>query len=172
MNPTKELSPETAAKLAKIKAALTDVDGVLTDGGLYYTEDGMVQKRFQVKDGMGNHLLQKAGVKTGIITTDVTGMAKARAERMRVDYFKMGEWDKETAMREFCEEANISPEETAFIGDDVNDLGVLGAVGFSACPADAIDRVKDAVDYVCEKKGGEGAFRDLAELILRHRESG
>lgn len=159
---------EIASKLKKIKIVLSDIDGVLTDGGMYYTEDGMVMKKFFVKDGMGTTLLKKAGLLTGVISTDVSLINKTRAERLKMDFLYLGVWEKEKTLDEICEQTKLSPENIAFIGDDVNDLLILQKVGFSACPVDAVDEVKKIVHYKCKNKGGKGAYREVVELILKY----
>jgi len=153
-------------KISKIKLVISDVDGVLTDGGLYYTADGMEMKKFNVKDGMGIVLLREAKIKNAIITTATSELMKKRAEALKIEYYYSGIWDKENKLKEICKLENILPENIAFIGDDVNDLGIIGEAGFSACPADAIEKVQQVVDLVLTKKGGEGVFREFAELIL------
>lgn len=153
-------------KLKKIKLIITDVDGVLTDGGLYYTEEGMVMKRFNVKDGMATHLLHQKEIKCGIISTDKSSIITKRAERLKLDFVFTEIWDKKSKMLELCDEFNITPENVAFIGDDVNDLDIIKSVGFSASPKDAVDQVLQIVDYVCTKFGGHGAFREFADLII------
>ena len=154
-------------KLRKIKLVITDVDGVLTDGGLYYTSEGLVMKKFNVKDGMGMRLLRDKGIKNAIITTDTSELIQIRAERLKVDYPFIGILDKENKLHEICEKENLLPENAAFIGDDVNDSGIIEAVGFSACPYDAINQIKDSVDLVLSQKGGEAVFREFAELIIK-----
>lgn len=156
-------------KLAKIKLFITDVDGVLTDGSLYYTNEGLIMKKFQVKDGMGTRLLKDAGIKTALISTDSSEFMRLRGERVKMDYIEIGTWKKERIMLEICEELKIKPENVGFIGDDVNDLPVLKAVGFAACPKDAVEKVKKVCDYICKKKGGEGAYREVADLILKQK---
>lgn len=153
-------------KLRKIKLIITDVDGVLTDGGLYYTDEGMVMKRFNVKDGMATHLLREKGIKCGIISTDKSSIITKRAERLKLDFAYIEVWDKKSKMLEICSEYNILPENVAFIGDDVNDIEIIKNVGFSAAPKDAVDKIISIVDYVCTKNGGHGAFREFADLIL------
>jgi 3-deoxy-D-manno-octulosonate 8-phosphate phosphatase (KDO 8-P phosphatase) len=153
-------------KILKVKMIVTDVDGVLTDGGFYYTEEGIMLKRFNVKDGMGFRLLRKHGFITGIITTDKTGFITARAERMKPDFLVTGTWDKIGELKNKLDEFNLKLEQVAFIGDDVNDLEVISEVGFSAAPSDAVDAVLSQVDYVCKREGGKGAFRELADLII------
>ena len=157
---------EMKEKLKKIKLLITDVDGVLTDNGLYYTEEGLVMKKFNVKDGMGVVLLRKAGIKTAIISTDESKIIQKRAERLKMDFVYTGTWEKDLKMREICEIMKISTEETAFIGDDVNDIGIINAAGITACPADAMPEIKNIVDIVFDKKGGEGVFREFADMIL------
>jgi len=155
-----------APKLKKIKLIITDVDGVLTDGGLYYTEEGMVMKRFNVKDGMATHFLREKGIKCGIISTDKSSIITKRAERLKLDFAFIEIWDKKAKMLEICSEFNIEPSNVAFIGDDVNDIDIIKSVGFSASPRDAVDKIISIVDYVCTKNGGQGAFREFADLIL------
>ncbi|MCB9219706.1 MAG: HAD hydrolase family protein [Ignavibacteriales bacterium] len=154
-------------RLKNIKLLITDVDGVLTDGGLYYTEDGLMMKKFNVKDGMGTRLLRDAGIKTAIITTDTSELIRIRAERVKADYMYLGVWDKENKLLEICESEKISPNQTAFIGDDVNDIGIVNTAGISACPIDAVDDIKNIVDLILTKKGGYGVFREFADLILK-----
>ncbi|MBK7105785.1 MAG: HAD hydrolase family protein [Ignavibacteriae bacterium] len=161
------LDLEIINKIKKIKLVITDVDGVLTDGGLYYTSEGMVMKKFNVKDGMSTRLLKEKGIKSAIITTDTSELIKVRGERIKVDYLYLGIWDKENKMNEICEFENISPENIAFIGDDVNDIGIIKEVGFSACPADAVEDVKNIVDLELSKNGGDGVFREFADIILK-----
>lgn len=159
---------EISSKQKKIKILLTDIDGVLTDGGMYYTEDGMVMKKFFVKDGMGTTLLKKAGFLTGVISTDVSLINKMRAERLKMDFVYTGIWEKEKALEEICAQTKLLLENVAFIGDDVNDLQILQKVGFAACPVDAVDEVKKIVHFKCKNKGGKGAYREVVDLILKN----
>lgn len=154
-----------------IKLVVTDVDGVLTDGSLYYTEDGLVMKKFNVKDGMAVKLMREAGLKTAMISTDTSKFMRIRAERLRMDYIYLGVWEKQITLRDICDDMNITVAQTAFIGDDVNDTGIMKDAGFSACPADAVDEIVQLADYKCEKKGGEGAYREFANLILKIQQS-
>jgi YrbI family 3-deoxy-D-manno-octulosonate 8-phosphate phosphatase len=162
----KKITEDLIKKILKVKIVITDVDGVLTDGGLYYTEDGLTLKRFNVKDGMGVGKLRDNGIESGIISTDVSGIMKTRAERIKMDFVYTGIWDKEEKMFEVCEERGIKPENIAFIGDDINDTKVIKDSGFSACPSDAVPEIKAIVDYICENKGGNAVFRELADLII------
>ncbi len=158
---------EQILQTKKIKLVITDVDGVLTDGGLYYSPEGMIMKKFNVKDGMGTRLLKEQGIKSAIITTDTSELIRIRGERIKVDYLFLGIWDKENKMKEICKLENISPENVAFIGDDVNDIGIINEVGFSASPSDAVDEIKNIVDLVLTKKGGDGVFREFADIIMK-----
>lgn len=153
--------------LKKIKILLTDVDGVLTDGGLYYSAEGLHLKKFNVKDGMGVVLLKQQGIMTGIISSDDSQIIKTRAERLKMEIIITASKNKFESLNQVCSEHNILPENIAFIGDDVIDIEILKAVGFSCAPADAMPQVLDIVDFVCTKKGGEGCFREVAELLMK-----
>ena len=153
-------------KISRIKIILTDVDGVLTDGGLYYDNNGPALKRFFVKDGMGAVLLKEKGFEVGIVTSDNSETVVARGKRLKLELVYYNVKDKVETLKEICFVRNVKPENIAFIGDDVNDLGILKEAGFSACPNDAVDEVKKVVDYVCKKNGGQGAFRELADMII------
>jgi 3-deoxy-D-manno-octulosonate 8-phosphate phosphatase (KDO 8-P phosphatase) len=154
-------------KLAKIKILFTDCDGVLTDGGVYYGENGEALKKFNIKDGMGAERLRNiAGITTGIITGEFSPSVIKRAEKLKITELHLGAKDKPAVLKEILARLNLNGEEVAYIGDDTNDLGVMQLCGFTACPADAISFVKETVDYVCTTKGGEGCFREIAELII------
>jgi len=150
----------------KIKVVLSDVDGVLTDGGLYYTEDGLVMKKFNVKDGMGVRMLQTAGIKSGIISTDVSKLMVIRAERLNMDFCFVGIHDKKNKVEEICKEEGIELENIAFIGDDINDIEIIKSAGIGVCPKNAAADVIDVADYISSRDGGHGVFREIAEMIL------
>ncbi len=152
--------------LSRIRLVATDVDGVLTDAGMYYTEAGDELKKFNTRDGMGLKLLQKAGLITAIVTQENTKLVARRAEKLTIPELHQGVMDKLSCLRELTARHGLTLDQVAYIGDDVNDLEALRAVGFSAAPADALPPVRKAVRYVCKHKGGEGAVRELAELIL------
>ena len=153
-------------KLENIKLVITDVDGVLTDGGLYYTKDGLEMKRFNVKDGMATRLLKMNGFECGIISTDGADLIEARNRRLKMDFLITDTWDKLAKLKEICIEKNIELENVAYLGDDINDLEIIKAVGFSASPSDAVDIILNLVDYVCKRKGGDGVYREFAEVII------
>ncbi len=162
----KKLSEIMKLKLSRVKLVAADVDGVLTDGGLYYSESGLTFKKFNVKDGMAVRMLREAGIESAIISTDISDIPKMRAERLKIKHCYIGSWDKLDKLKEICASLGITTEECAFIGDDVNDLEVLSAVGVSACPADAVETVRGKVDVVLSGNGGNGVFRELADLII------
>jgi len=153
--------------LSQIRLFATDVDGVLTDAGMYYSETGDEWKKFNTRDGMGIKLLQRAGIITAIVTQERTKLVARRAEKLAIPELHQGVMDKLTVIREMAARHGLSLKEVAYIGDDVNDLEALKAVGFSASPADGLPDILAAVDYVCRKKGGEGAVREIIEMILK-----
>lgn len=154
------------ARLRRIRLFATDVDGVLTDAGMYYSESGDEWKKFNTRDGMGLKLLQKAGLITAIVTQERTRLVARRAEKLTIPEVHQGVMDKLSMIRDMASRYGLTLEQVAYIGDDVNDLEALKAVGFSASPADGMPQVLQAVDYVCRKKGGEGAVREVVEMIL------
>ena len=152
----------------KIKLFLTDVDGVLTDAGMYYSAEGDEMKKFNTKDGKGIELLRNAGIKTGIITSENTQIVTNRAKKLNVDYLYQGAVsNKLDIVKEICKLENIGPENVAYIGDDINDYEALSHVGLKACPNDAVKKIKD-IDGVIKlsKNGGHGVVREFSELIL------
>ncbi|MCH8326148.1 MAG: HAD-IA family hydrolase [Bacteroidetes bacterium] len=156
-------------KISKIKIVLADIDGVLTDGGLYYSSDGLQMKKFNVKDGMGAVMLKEKGYKVGIISSDKSDIAQARANRLKLDFVFYGVENKIKIIEEICKSENVTKDEIAYMGDDEIDLEVLTNVGLSACPSDAIKSVRDCVIFISSKQGGHGAFRELADLIIKNR---
>jgi YrbI family 3-deoxy-D-manno-octulosonate 8-phosphate phosphatase len=152
--------------LREIRLFATDVDGVLTDAGMYYSESGDEWKKFNTRDGMGIKLLQKAGIMTAIVTQESTKLVTRRGQKLAVPEVHQGVYDKLAVLRGLVGRYGWTMKQVAYIGDDVNDLEALKAAGFSAAPADAVPSVLAAVRYRCRKKGGEGAVRELADLIL------
>ena len=154
-------------KVKRIKLLLTDVDGVLTDNGVYYGENGELMKRFSIRDGMGVERLRKiCQIDTGIMTGEMSPSVARRAEKLKITHLYLGVKDKLGRLSEVMRAHHLSWEEIAFIGDDVNDLEVLQRVGLSACPADAMAEVSAVVHYTCKERGGYGAFREFAETII------
>lgn len=157
------ITKKTLRSQAKaVTLVLTDCDGVLTDGGVYYGESGEMFKRFHIRDGMGVERLRAAGIETGIVSGETSPSLAARARKLGITRVHLGIKDKLALLRSMKAEAGT----IAFLGDDVNDLEILKAVGLSACPRDAVPEVVRRVDYRCRALGGHGAFRELAELIL------
>jgi 3-deoxy-D-manno-octulosonate 8-phosphate phosphatase (KDO 8-P phosphatase) len=163
------MSDDLMARAARIRLLLTDVDGVLTDGGVYYGESGEVMKRFNIRDGMGVERLRAVGVEVGIITGERSPSVVRRAEKLKIEMVHLFSKDKPAVLRGIIEEFGYAPEEIAYIGDDVNDVDIMRLVGLPAAPGDALPQAIAAAHYVCEKFGGQGAFRELAEVIIAAR---
>jgi 3-deoxy-D-manno-octulosonate 8-phosphate phosphatase (KDO 8-P phosphatase) len=156
-------------KSKKIKLVLTDVDGVLTDGGRYYSEKSEIMKKFHVRDGMGINILLRNGISTAIITKENSKIVKKWAKEMNVSKTYSGIKNKEKELEKICKFYKILPDEVAFIGDDVNDIELMKKVGFSATPSDGILQAKKIVNYVCTTSGGNGALREMIDLILKEK---
>lgn len=153
----------------QIELFLCDVDGTLTDGGMYYSELGDELKKFNTRDGMGFQLLREAGIKTGIITSENTKLVENRAKKLKIDYLRQSKRDggKVAVAQEICDELGISLDQVAYIGDDINCYDLLSKVGHAACPADACKKVKNIPNIRLMKKvGGEGCVREFVEFIL------
>lgn len=158
-----------AARLRKIRLLLLDVDGVLTDGGVYYSNTGDELKKFNIQDGYGIVTLQKLGVKVGIITGRVSKIVERRAAELGITEVRQNLEKKLEAYEDILRTTGVTDAETAYIGDDEPDLPVLRRVGFSAAPKDAVAHVRTAVHYVCQRTGGHGAVREVIDLLLAHR---
>ncbi len=151
-------------KLKAIKLLILDVDGVMTDAGMYYTENGDQIKKFNAKDGMGIMNLMQKGIKIGMISSGFYDkIVKKRAEVLGIDLCHVGRGPKMEVLSAWCKDLGISLKEVAMIGDDINDLPVMEEIGFSACPSDAVKEVKLKVDLILTKKGGEGCVRELID---------
>jgi 3-deoxy-D-glycero-D-galacto-nononate 9-phosphatase len=148
------------------KLILTDIDGVWTDGGMYYDQTGNELKKFHTYDSFGVLLCQKYNIPVGIITGENTIIVKRRSEKLNIDYLFQGVNDKLSVAENLCRTLNISLSDVAFIGDDVNDLELLLKVRISAAPSSAPSYVKKIVTIITEKKGGEGCFREFVETIF------
>lgn len=153
-------------KCRKICLVITDVDGVLTDGGMYYSENGDELKKFNVRDGVGVVLLQSAGLKVAAFTGEGTALIERRLKKIGVDFMFIGVKDKLACMNKFFAENNYSPEEVVYIGDEINDYCLLGNVGLFFTVSDANPEVKDKADLILETEGGDGALRELASILL------
>lgn len=157
-------------RASRVRWILTDCDGCLTDGGVYYGESGETLKRFSIVDGMGVSRLRERGIAVGIVTGERSPSIGTRAEKLKIDELHLAVADKATCLASFRERLHLPPDAIAYFGDDVNDLPVLPHVGFFGAPANVLPEVRAVAHWVSPRSGGHGAFRDFAELILRaHR---
>jgi 3-deoxy-D-manno-octulosonate 8-phosphate phosphatase (KDO 8-P phosphatase) len=156
------------SRLHKIKLLLLDVDGVMTDGGIYLSNSGDEFKKFNIQDGYGITKLRRAGIKLGIITGRISNIVTRRAEELGITEVHQNLENKLEVYEKIKAKWKLSDEEIAYIGDDEFDLPVLGRVGFSAAPSDAFPLVKKKVHLVCTRSGGNGAVREVIELILQN----
>jgi len=156
-------------KCRAVRLVLSDVDGVLTDGGMYYNENGEYLKKFNTRDGMGIELLLEKNIKTILITRETSKITISRGKKLKVERTIIGALDKKNEMKKICKEYNIKPNEVAYIGDDVNDIEIMKSVGFCCTPKDGVDKIKKIVNYVCKLEGGRGAFREMADLIVKYK---
>ena len=143
-----------------------DVDGVLTDAGMYYGPDGEVLKKFNTRDGLGLARVREAGVAVAIISGEDSAIVHARATKLKIDQVFSGVANKLDVVKDLAASHNIAPEEIAYIGDDLNDLSAMKSVGFPCAVADAADPIKDAAQYVTHRRGGDGAVHEVCELII------
>lgn len=166
-----ELSTEEfLCRVKNIRLVLSDNDGVLTDNGVYYSARGEELKRYSIRDGMGVERLDAVGIMTGIMTGETSFNLKKRAEKLKIKHLYLGVKDKQSKLESLLAETGLALNEIAYMGDDINDLGIMSAVavsGLTACPGDATDFVRPAAHYTCKAKGGHGAFREFAELLIR-----
>lgn len=148
------------------KLVLTDIDGVWTDGGMYYDQTGNEWKKFHTYDSAGVLICRKLGIPVGVITSESTDIVERRTKKLRIDYVFQGVNNKLAIAKQLVSEIGIGLDDVAYIGDDIGDVELLKSVGYSAAPSSAPTFIKNIVHYVTEKKGGEGAFRDFAEMLF------
>lgn len=148
------------------KIVLTDIDGVWTDGGMYYDQLGNELKKFNTYDSAGVLFLRQANIAVGIITGENTEIVKRRAEKLKIEHLFLGAQNKLKIVKDLCQQLSITLNEVAYIGDDLNDMELLKNVGLSAAPSSAPSYIKELVHWVLDKKGGEGVFREFIERIL------
>ena len=160
------MKKKTLKKLKKIRLLISDVDGVLTDGGMYYSEKGEILKKFNAKDGMGVEILLRSKVKTILLTRENSSIVKKRGAKIKAAATYIGTFNKELQLHKICKKFQVSLAEIAYIGDDLNDLEIMKLVGFAATPLDGVKDLRKIVDYVCRNNGGNGAFREIADLIV------
>ena len=160
---------ELLLRAQRVKVVATDVDGVLTDGSVYYGEQGEVLKRFSVRDGMGVERLRADGVEIAFVTRELSPIVTRRAEKLKIQLYYRGIADKRAVLPQLLGDAGIQANQLAYIGDDVNDAGIMVIVardGLVGAPLDAVPELLHGAHYRCRKPGGYGAFRDFAEWIL------
>lgn len=165
-----QYSPEIIKKSQMVKLIITDVDGVLTDGGIIYDNSGNETKRFNVKDGHVVKTLRDHGILTAVITGRNSEVVKFRCNELKFDFHYHGVKDKILVLKEILQKTNLTFSQCAYIGDDLPDVGLIRLVGLSAVPFDAIEYVKPEADLVLTKRGGEGCFRELSDLILASKD--
>ena len=153
-------------RIQRIKMLLLDVDGVMTDGGIIFGPGSMELKRFHVRDGMGIAMAKAAGLRIGILTSRDSEAVRRRADELGIDEVQQGSFDKEEGYQAILKKHGLSDEEVAYIGDDILDIPILRRVGFSICVADGADEAKKVSHYITQKKGGEGAVREVVEMLL------
>ena len=156
-------------KCRQVRMLLTDVDGVLTDGKLYYNFSGECMKVFNVKDGLICKKLFEQNIDIGIITGRSSSIVEKRAEELGISTIYQNQKDKIEALSLIMKKHGLDYKNIAYIGDDVNDLSIIKKAGLTASPSDALNEIMKQVDYVCSKAGGKGAFREFADLILGFR---
>ena len=152
-----------------IKLIATDIDGVWTDAKMYYTAEGETIKAFSTYDGMAMHILEKHKIPVAIMTGESTEMVKRSAEKLKIKHLFLGEKEKLKRLKSLCQKLNISLEAVAYIGDDINDLDVLKSVGLTAMPKSSIILDQFDPDLITSRNGGDGAFREFVDTILKYR---
>lgn len=165
---TRSLSQQNLVQDLDVKLLILDVDGTMTDGGMYFTENGDQFKKYNTKDGMAIKNITRNGIHVGIISHGhKTKVVKDRADLLGIQKVYVGRDDKTTVLKEWCKEMNISLKQVAYIGDDINDTKVMKEVGISACPADSVNIIKKTADVILERKGGDACVREfIDEYIL------
>jgi 3-deoxy-D-manno-octulosonate 8-phosphate phosphatase (KDO 8-P phosphatase) len=170
-SPNESWTAELDRKARELAWLLLDVDGVLTDGKLHVGVEGELFKSFHVRDGLAIKLAQAAGLKVAILSARTSEIVARRAIELGIDEVVQGREDKGAAFRDLVERLGVDPVEVAYVGDDLHDLPVLGAVGLSVAPADAAPQVRDLVDFVTAARGGDGAVRELVEHVIAARDA-
>ncbi|MFA7566566.1 MAG: N-acylneuraminate cytidylyltransferase [Alkalispirochaeta sp.] len=159
-------TPEIRTRIRTIRWVFFDVDGTLTDGAMYYSVEGEALKRFSTRDGMGLRRLQEAGINVGIITSEDSAIARARAAKLKIDTVFTGVHDKAARLRSFAADHGLTLDQIALMGDDLNDLPAMEIVGLAACPADAVPEVRNQARFIAHAGGGNGAVREFCEWLI------
>ena len=168
----KKLTDDILARARKVKLLLMDCDGVLTDGRLYFTERGEEMKVFHVRDGQGIVNWHAAGFRSGIISgRDAGSIIRRRSEELGIEFVRVASPDKTKDLTDILKLAGLSPEETAFVGDDIGDVDLMRSVGFPVAVGDAVDQCLEAAVYVTKANGGFGAIREVTDLLLSSKQS-
>lgn len=157
---------EIFAKARLIKLLICDVDGVMTDGGLYFGDNGLEYKAFHSRDGLGIKMLQRSGIPLAVITARTSDVVKHRMKNLNINLVFQGQLDKIQAFESLCQKLQLNASQIAYVGDDLVDLPVMKKVGLSIAVADAHDRVKQQANWITRHKGGHGAVRDVCELLM------
>jgi 3-deoxy-D-manno-octulosonate 8-phosphate phosphatase (KDO 8-P phosphatase) len=157
---------ELRARAKRIRLVVTDVDGTLTDAGVYYSERGEELKRFSLRDGMGVELLRKAGLPTAMLTREKSSIVEMRAKKLRIEHVYGGVEDKLAFLPELTERTGVAADAIAYIGDDVNDVDVMKSVALAGAPGDAADAARAVAHKITNAPGGHGAFREFSDWIL------
>ncbi len=160
------MSLELKAKINQVELFITDVDGVLTDGGLYYGSNDIELKKFDVKDGLGIAVAVRMGLKVAILTGKESDIVERRGKELGIKYIIQGAIDKVPAYNKLKDELKLKDENICFIADDINDLAVMKKVGLAVAVADAHEQIKEVADYVTNRAGGHGAVREIIDIIL------
>ena len=163
------LKSNLSVKIKNVKIVLTDVDGTLTDGGMYYSSKGDTMKKFYVRDGMAVNILRRNGIFTVLVTKEKSDIVKKWAKKMNVKKVHEGITNKEKILPRICKEYRMKPEQIVYIGDDINDIGLMKAVGISVAPADAWKKTRQTADFVTNATGGNGVLREVTDLILENK---
>ena len=150
-----------------IRCLVLDVDGVLTKGDITYTSSGEELKTFHAKDGMGLAIAHSMGLQTAIITGRTSPIVERRAKELNISHIQMGSHNKSVGLQVVLDTLQLEAHEVAYMGDDLNDLGVMSRVGLAMTPQDGVAEIKDIAHYICQANGGEGAVREAVEYILK-----
>lgn len=163
------LDADLVARFRKIKLLSLDLDGTLTDGGIYYAEDGSELRKYQVQDGYGILLVKDAGIEIALITRSDTPAIQKRIDRLKIKFGRMGVYEKLPVLKEICKELGIGLDQVCHVADDVNDMNLMETVGLPIAVANARPQVKKAAAYITQARGGDGAVREVCDLLLEHK---
>ncbi len=166
----RQRSLDFGSLLSELKLLVVDVDGTLTDAGMYYSADGEVLKKFNTRDAKGLELVRATGVEVALMTTEKSPIVQARARKLGIEHCFIGVTDKRAQLASFCSSLGVDLGQVAYIGDDVNDFESMSMSGFRACPADAMSAIKSTAQYVSPFNGGCGAVRDICEMIVEAKQ--